>query len=311
MTILRLWLAAVVLVLVHAAVMTLMQPRGVRGAGIDFVPAEVAVFDLKEGEKHSLTLQVRNQGSTRAALRIWGSCACTVPQMEHVELGPGESCPVPVTIDTLVSPGGNTAWVYAEDTNKVRLAASRVSFKSQKDYLWTPAVVSVERGNEQAVSTRLCSLEHFGNAACWDGCTATTESTGLQCELVSGSGRCAELKLRATRACDVGAHTVFIRSGVAVRAVLHVGVRAEPKLVTVGVPRRVSATAAELVIEGRDGWVPVAVTDPAPCPWATKSAPDLVTRLVLEVDRGTRPSADLQVSRGGFTRIVTITWEPY
>lgn len=258
----------VLVAIVYSAAMAVVALSAEARSRISIEPAYVGLYDLSEGERRDVTLIVKNNGLEPVALRVWGTCACTVPKLDHIELAPGESRPVPVTVDTLVAPGGNTAFVYIEDHNRVRLAQASVSFKSHKDYVVSPGIVSIVRGADVSDAVRLCSLgDGSEGKGGWRGCDVSASSPGISCVLVEDGGRCAMLRLKADPDCRVGVYSIQIMKGGVVKATLDVGVRPSESLVTCGVPRLLPSGGAEAWIEGRDGWEPTAIISPVECTW--------------------------------------------
>jgi hypothetical protein len=272
------------------------------GAGTEDVaiePEHVALFDLKEGEKRTIHLRVVNHGTETKSLRVWGTCACTLPQTEHVRLDGGQTQDIPVVIDTMVAPGGNTALVFVESAERRRIASASVSFKSHRDYVMTPGVYSVAKGDSVAGRVRLCGLaEGDTGRRQWAGCVASADTEDLECRLLDTETRCATLALTAKPACAVGVHRVWIRTGDVVNAAIVVGVRDPGALVTVGVTRPADDGVMESWIEGRSGWVPQRIVGPQPFHWE-KLLDHGITRIRIVRRPGSSGPFEVLVTNGG------------
>lgn len=275
------WIAAVGAVLLYAGMTAASSVTGA-SQGIEIEPAYTGIFDLREGERREITLRVHNRGVDDKVLRVWGSCACTVPQKEFVALRTGESCDVPVVIDTRTAPGGNTARVFVEDEDRVRLAAASITFKSHKHFVTTPGAVTVVCGAGEQCVAKVCSLlDGEEGRTAWNDCVAVADTDALACSLVRSNPRCVALVIDALPECEAGVHSVLIRRGEMVVAAVDVGVRAAESGVSRGVRRTMADGTTEVWIEGRHGWVPTAILQPSDWTWDRVLGSDEVWRLRL------------------------------
>lgn len=220
-------------------------------AGVQLEPQTIEIMDLREGEIRDVMFRVSNHSAERQNLRVWGSCACTVPDVGEVSLVAGESKDFRVVVDTVKAPGGNQAWIFVDSQSGQRVAQGSVRFASVREFVVNPTALLCGVGEEGACRVAFLAPDFSGGRAL----SVDVHDEDLIASATWIGERVVEVRAVARPACRVGEHEILLRVSGTDMATVPVGVRGRSPLVARGVPRKRVDGGWGVSVQLRKGWV--------------------------------------------------------